>query len=118
LKAPEYTVAVPLVVGSDPSVVYLMFATPDPPSEAESVTATGEWFVQPLAQAPPSHWMLVLGAVPSAVTVNDVALEVRPALFAAVTLLGSAGSAAELKLYVSALPVWEPVQPLPRAGNE
>ena len=78
--------------------MYLMFARPEPPSLAESVTETGLEVYQPAEQAAPLHWMLVLGPLPSAVTVNEVALEVRPALFVAVTLLGSLGSLAELKL--------------------
>ena len=54
---------------------------------------------QPPAQAAPSQAIELAGAVPSAVTVNDVGLELSPALFWAVTLFGSTGSAAEeLKL--------------------
>ena len=41
-----------------------------------------------------SHEALVVGAVASAVTVKLVAADVRCALFVAVTLLGSVGSAA------------------------
>ncbi len=64
----------PLVVGSEPSVVYVISLTPEPPSLAESVTETGLEVYQPGEHALPLHWMLVLGAVPSAVTVNELAL--------------------------------------------
>jgi len=61
---------------------------------------------------------VTLGAVPSAVTVKEVALEPRPALFVAVTLLGSLGSTAlvpKLKLRLGSEP--EALQPEPRAGK-
>ena len=61
---------------------------------------------------------MTLGAAPSAVTVKDVALELRPALFVAVTLLGSLGSTAlvpKLKLRPGSEP--EALQPEPRAGK-
>src|SRR5207302_10729016 len=81
-------------------------------------TETGRDVYQPFEQAPPLHWMLVLGAVPSAVTVNEVAPEVRPALFVAVTLFGSVGSAAlEAKLYVAVPPDSVRDQPKPRFGK-
>ena len=74
----------PLVAGSEPSVVYLIWSTPAPPSLAESVTETGELVCQPV-QAEPLHWIELAGAVVSATTVNGVALESRPAAFVAVT---------------------------------
>src|SRR5438270_602408 len=83
---PALFVAVPLEVGSVPSVVYLTFASPAPPSVADRVTETGELVYQPLEQPAPLHWIDVLGAVPSAVTVNELAVELRPALLVALTL--------------------------------
>ncbi len=50
---------------------------------------------QPPAQEPPSHWIEVVGAVASGVTVKLVAPDVRPAPFVAVTSFGSAGSVGE-----------------------
>ena len=61
-------------------------------SFAESVTDTGEDVYQPAEQAPPLHWIALEGRLASGVTVNEVAFELDPALFCAVTLLGSAGS--------------------------
>ena len=62
------------------------------------MTLTGAVLYQP-AHAMPLHEIVEAGAVESAVTVNDVGLETRFALFVAVTLFGSAGSAApEAKL--------------------
>ena len=47
------------------------------------------------AQDAPSQVIAVTGAVPSRVTVKDVAWEVSPAPFVAVTSFGSDGSAAD-----------------------
>ena len=67
-----------------------------------------------MACATSSQAMAVVGASPSAVTVKDVAAEVRPAPFVAVTSLGSAGSAADAsKLYVPPVSV----QPVPSVGK-
>src|ERR671935_77942 len=110
-------VAVPLVVGSEPSVVYVIWSTPDPASLAERVTETDDVY-QPPAHGEPSHWIVVEGTLPSGVTVNDVGSETAPALFVAVTSFGSAGFVAPLvKLYVVVGPDGEPLQPLPRAGK-
>ena len=49
---------------------------------------------QLLLQAPPLHVALVVGALPSAVTVKEVGEESSPAPLRAVTLFGSVGSAA------------------------
>jgi hypothetical protein len=54
---------------------------------------------QPPVQAAPSQAIELTGAVPSAVTVNEAGLEIRPALSWALTSFGSTGSTAEeLKL--------------------
>src|SRR2546423_13260223 len=88
-----------------------MRSTPEPPSLAESATSVAA-VCQP-AQEAPSHSIAVTGAVPSLVTVKDVAAEVSPALFVAVTSFGSDGSAADAsKLYAPPLPL----QPDPRLG--
>src|SRR5204862_4062874 len=91
VNAPEYTV--PPAVGSEPSVVYLIWATPESASVAESVTDTG-LVVNHGLHDPPLHWIDVFGAVPSGSTANEVGSLVRPALLVAVTSLGSAGFAA------------------------
>ena len=49
---------------------------------------------QPPAHDVPPHWIAVTGAVASGVTVKEVAVELRPALFVAVTFKGSDGSTA------------------------
>jgi hypothetical protein len=59
-------VAVPLVAGSVPSVVYVMLATSEPPSLASSSMSIGALFVQPDGQALPLQLIVLLGAVPSA----------------------------------------------------
>src|SRR2546423_688178 len=64
--------------------------TPEPASLVVALSET-----VPLRTAPGSS-SVTLGAVPSAVTVKELAPEVRPALLLAVTLLGSAGSTALL----------------------
>ena len=105
-------------LGSEPSVVYLIEATPEPASVAESATVT-ELVYQPAEQAPALQVTEVAGAVPSAVTVNGVLPLGRPALFVALTLFGSTGSTAEeLKVYASSVPLGVPLQPVPSAGNE
>jgi hypothetical protein len=70
-----------------------MRLTPEPVSVALRVRLTGLVVFVPV-QRPPSQLIVVVGAVVSAVTVKLVGAEVRPALFVAVTLLGSAGSVA------------------------
>ena len=70
-----------------------MPATPAPKSLEVRVTETGTAENQAL-QVPPLQKIELVGAEPSPVTVNEVGLDVRPALFVAVTLFGSAGSAA------------------------
>src|SRR5438876_3247629 len=60
VKAPVYVVAVGDVVGSLPSVVYLIESTPASPSVAVSVTEP-VLEAQP-AQAPPLQWIVVTGA--------------------------------------------------------
>ena len=52
----------------------------------------------PAEHAAPLHWIEVDGAVESGVTVKETGFELRPALFCAVMLFGSAGSVGE--------PVW------------
>ncbi len=49
---------------------------------------------QPAEQAAPSQAIELAGAEESGVTVNELGLEVRAALFWALTSFGSAGSAA------------------------
>ena len=71
-----------------------MLPTPDCESVAPSVTETGAVLYQPVEHAPPLQLAVVVGAVESAVTVKLVGLDVRFALFVAVTLFGSAGSVA------------------------
>ena len=78
-------VAVPLVVGSLPSVVYVMDATPEPPSEAEMPIVTGMLFVQPPGHALPLQLSELVGAVESDWAVKLVPLLESPALFCAVT---------------------------------
>ena len=43
---------------------------------------------------PPLHWLVVVGAAPSAATVNPVELDVRPAALVAETVFGPEGCAA------------------------
>ena len=78
--------------------MYLIWLRPEPVSFADSVTETGEDVYQPAEQAPPLHWIALAGRLESGVTVNELAFELSPALFCAVTLFGSAGSVG--------LPVW------------
>jgi hypothetical protein len=72
VKVVEYTAAVGLVVGSDPSSVYLVVSTPEPPalSVAESAMVTG---LVPNQLAHPSalHPIVVVGAVVSVLIAND-----------------------------------------------
>ena len=72
--------------------MYLTCATPDSLSLALSMIVTGLDVCQP-AQ-PPVHAIDVLGAAPSGSTANEVGSDTRPALFVAVTSLGSVGFAA------------------------
>jgi pantothenate synthetase len=62
----------------------LIEARPEPASVAESATVT-ELVYQPAEQAPAPQVIEVEGAVASAVTANELAGEVRPAPFVAVT---------------------------------
>ena len=104
-------VAVPLVVGSVPSVVYVIDATPEPPSEAVMPIVTGMLFVQPPGHALPSQVSELVGAVESDWAVKLVPELDSPALFCAVT--EPLWVAAEL------LNVYAPLvcdQPLPSAG--
>ena len=56
----------PDVVGSLPSVVYVMWSTPDPlPSLAPSVTVTGELLFQPAPFGAGASWAVAVGAVVS-----------------------------------------------------
>ncbi len=84
--APATVVAVPLEAGSLPSVVYVMLATPEPPSEALTATLIGLVVYQPAEQAALLQLMLLVGAEPSLWVVKLVAVLERPALFCAVTL--------------------------------
>ena len=68
---------------------------------------------QPLVQP-----IEVIGAAPSALTVKELALELSPAPFVALTLLGSLGSTAlEPKLNVRPGSEPEALQPEPSAGK-
>jgi hypothetical protein len=78
-------VAVPLVVGSLPSVVYVIVATPEPPSEAVMPIVTGMLFVQPPGQALPSQVSELVGAAESDWAVKLLPVLESPALFWAVT---------------------------------
>ena len=78
-------VAVPLVVGSVPSVVTLIRFTPAPPSVAEIATVTGEAPYQPAVQAAVLQSAELDGAVPSACAVKLVPVPVLPAVSCAVT---------------------------------
>ena len=78
-------VAVPLVAGSVPSVVYLMRLTPEPPSVASIAIATGEVVYQPAMQAAVLHWTELVGAAASDCAVKLALEPVRPAPFCAVT---------------------------------
>ena len=79
-------VAVPLVVGSLPSVVYVTVATPEPePSSAEMPIVTGMLFVQPPGHALPSQVSVLVGAVASDWAVKLVPELESPALSCAVT---------------------------------
>src|SRR5205814_9933055 len=82
--AADTVVAVPLEVGSLPSVVYWMLLTSDPPSVALSAICTGVLVYQPEPQLAALHWIDVLGAVVSACAVNARPELVSPALFVAV----------------------------------
>jgi hypothetical protein len=78
-------VAVPLEVGSLPSVVYVMLPTPEPvPSSPVIATETGELVYQPDEQAALLHVAELDGAVESLCAVNVRLEPVRPALFVAV----------------------------------
>ena len=83
----------PPAVGSEPSVVKTTWSTPDSPSVAARVTSVAA--VCHPVQGSPSQAIPVTGAVPSRVTVKDVACESSPAPFVAVTSFGSDGSAAD-----------------------
>src|SRR5437660_9943927 len=114
-NGPAYGCAVGLVVGSEPSVVYSVCATPEPASFGVSVI-DGTEVCQP-AQ-PPVQAIEVIGAAPSAVTVNELGFELSPAPFVAVMLFGSAGSTAlPVKVYVRLGSEPEALQPLPSAGK-
>ena len=79
-------------LGSLPSVVYLIWLTPEPePSLAESVTVT-----PPACQTPqpPEHEIVVVGAVVSATTVKGVFALERPAPFVANTFWPPLGALA------------------------
>ena len=79
------TVAVPLVVGSVPSVVYVICLTPDAPLSppAAMSTVTGAAVYQPAEQPAPLHWTELVGALPSALAVKDAVEPVSPAPFVA-----------------------------------
>ena len=112
----------PLASGSLPSSVYRISLTPEPgPSSADSVTSAA-LVVQPPGQGPPSQAIVVVGAVASAVTVNGVAAESRPAPLRATTSFGSAGSAADASnvyawAYGALASLPPPVQFAPSAGK-
>ena len=79
-------VAVPLVVGSVPSVVYMMRLTPEPvPSSPVMSMLIGTAFVQPAAHGFVLQVIVLVGAVPSPRAVKLVPVPVRPAPFWAVT---------------------------------
>ena len=80
-------VAVPLLVGSEPSVVYLMLATPAPvPSSPTMSMLTGMLFVQPPGHAAELQVSELVGAVLSDCAVKLAPALESPALFCAVTL--------------------------------
>ena len=101
-----------------PSVVYFVWLRPEPVSDAERVTETGEDVYQPAEQAAPLHWIELEGRLESGVTVKETGFELRPALFWAVTLFGSAGSVGlPVWLYVAVPPATERDHPVAAAGN-
>jgi hypothetical protein len=78
-------VAVPLVAGSLPSVVYVIRFVPDAPASpaVEMPIATGDAVYQPAEQAVPLQSIELDGALKSPCAVKAVPLLVRPALFCA-----------------------------------
>jgi hypothetical protein len=83
---PPTVVAVPLTVGSVPSVVYLTLAGPEPaPSFALSAIETGDVVYQPAEHAAVLHVTDVVGAVVSFVIVKLVVF-VLPELSVAVSV--------------------------------
>ena len=80
-------VAVPLVAGSVPSVVYVIRSTPDSPLSPPVLipTDTGELVYQPAEQATELQLIAVVGAAESTWAVKLVPELERPALFCAVT---------------------------------
>jgi hypothetical protein len=72
VNGPPYTLALELVVGSVPSIVYRVLSTPDPAalSAACSETVTG-LVPNQFAQLPELHEMEVVGAVTSELIVKD-----------------------------------------------
>jgi len=79
-------VAVPLVAGSVPSVVYVMRLTPEPvPSLPLMSMSIGTAFVQPPAHGLLSQVMALVGATASECASKLVPAPVRPASFWAVT---------------------------------
>ena len=80
-------VAVPLVAGSVPSVVYVIRLTPDSPVSPPVVidTDTGELVYQPAEQVAELQLIALVGADESACAVKLVPVLERPALFCAVT---------------------------------
>src|SRR5207247_5839609 len=104
-------------LGSEPSVVYRISATPEAASLAESETETAAEY-QPAEQAAPSQAIELAGATPSGSAVKLVGGETRPALLVAVTSFGSAGSLGEpVWLYVAVAPATERLQPVAAAGK-
>jgi hypothetical protein len=63
------------IVGSVPSVVYLIWSSPAPASGAVRATVTGDAVYQPPEHAAPLQRMLAAGAVESSVTFSVVTLE-------------------------------------------
>ncbi len=80
-------VAVPLDVGSLPSVVYVIRLVPAAPASPPVVIAiaTGELVYQPAEQAAELHAIALVGALESIWAVKLVPLLETPALFCAVT---------------------------------
>ena len=80
-------VAVPLEVGSLPSVVYVIRLTPDAPVSPAAVMSivTGDAAYQPAEQAAVLQATELVGAEPSACAVKLVPEPVSPAPFVAVT---------------------------------
>src|SRR5258708_4656761 len=80
-------VAVPLEVGSLPSVVYVIRLTPDAPDSPAAARSidTGEAAYQPAEQAAVLQAIELVGAEPSACAVKLALEPVRPAPFVAVT---------------------------------